>query len=258
MANVLGQYCINVTDLERTVAFYESLGLTNSSRTSIEQADEAVLNAPGKGQKIQLAQQRANDGPIVHGNAFRKVHIHTTDLAGLWAKAVAAGHELVTEPHEIEGMPVSVGFLRDPDGYLVELIERHPWPEAPETFSWFGQYVLGVSDLEASVAFWETVGLSVLGTREANGERQATLGTPGFDAKVQLVQTNDDAGPIDMGTAMWKLYLLVDDAMGTYDAALAAGYRSLMVPVPLDRWPVIVGFVEAPDGYQVEILQHIG
>ncbi len=56
---------------------------------------------------------------------------------------------------------------------------------------------------------------------------------------------------------MWKLYLLVDDARATYDAALGAGYRSLMVPARLDRWPVIVGFVEAPDGYQVEILEHL-
>ena len=43
MASSLGQYCINVTDLERSVAFYEALGLENTSRTEIPQAFEAIV-----------------------------------------------------------------------------------------------------------------------------------------------------------------------------------------------------------------------
>ena len=39
MKSWLGQYCLNVTDLERSVAFYASLGLTCTSRTEIEQAE---------------------------------------------------------------------------------------------------------------------------------------------------------------------------------------------------------------------------
>jgi hypothetical protein len=30
-----------------------------------------------------------------------------------------------------------------------------------------------------------------------------------------------------------------------------------MVPQKLDRWPVIVGFVNDPDGYNVEIVQYV-
>jgi hypothetical protein len=28
-----------------------------------------------------------------------------------------------------------------------------------------------------------------------------------------------------------------------------------MVPKPLDRWPVTVGFIADPDGYQVELVE---
>ena len=45
MGTWLGQYCINVTDLDRAVAFYETLGLECTSRTDIEHAREAMRRA---------------------------------------------------------------------------------------------------------------------------------------------------------------------------------------------------------------------
>ena len=37
------------------------------------------------------------------------------------------GHASVMEPTRMERWPVTVGFVADPDGYQVELVERHPW-----------------------------------------------------------------------------------------------------------------------------------
>ena len=49
----------------------------------------------------------------------------------------------------MERWPVTVAFVRDPDGYLVELVERHPWPDdAPAGAPWLGQYCLNVTDIE--------------------------------------------------------------------------------------------------------------
>ena len=123
----LGQYCINVTDLEATIAFYETLGLTCTSRTDIAAAKEAILEDPDKGGKVQLAQQDDQDGPITMGTAFWKLYVNTDDIAGTYAAAVAAGHPSVMEPTRMERWPVTVGFVADPDGYQVELVERHPW-----------------------------------------------------------------------------------------------------------------------------------
>ena len=55
MESWLAQYCINVSDLDRTVSFYEALGLECTSRTDIQVAKEAILENPNKGGKVQLA-----------------------------------------------------------------------------------------------------------------------------------------------------------------------------------------------------------
>ena len=81
MASWLGQYCINVTDLDAAVRFYETLGLECTSRTEIDQAIEAIVECPGTGSKLQLAQQKAQTGPIDMGTAFWKLYVNTTDIA---------------------------------------------------------------------------------------------------------------------------------------------------------------------------------
>ena len=50
----------------------------------------------------------------------------------------------------------------------------------------------------------------------------------------------------------------VDDAAATWKKAVDAGYKSVMEPERLERWPVVVGFVLDPDGYLIEIIQHDG
>ena len=123
----LGQYCINVTDLEASVRFYETLGLTNTSRTEIPNANEAIVEDAGlKGGKLQLAQQKEQTGPIAHGNAFWKLYVNTNDIEKQYGAAIDAGYTSESAPARLEQWPVTIAFLRDPDGYLVELVQRHP------------------------------------------------------------------------------------------------------------------------------------
>ncbi len=126
MANWLGQYCINVTDLERTVAFYEALGLECTSRTEIPNAREAILENTSKGGKIQLAQQNDQDGPIDMGNAFWKLYVNTDDVESTYRAALDAGATTVMEPQRLDRWPVTIAFVADPDGYQVELVQRDP------------------------------------------------------------------------------------------------------------------------------------
>jgi len=130
MTSWLGQYCINVTDLDRTVAFYEALGLECTSRTEIDHAHEAIIEHPDRGSKMQLAQQKGQDGPIDMGSAMWKLYVNTDDIDGVYQAALAAGATTVSAPERMERWPVTIAFVSDPDGYLVELVERHPWPDA--------------------------------------------------------------------------------------------------------------------------------
>jgi catechol 2,3-dioxygenase-like lactoylglutathione lyase family enzyme len=126
MANWLGQYCINVTDLQRTVAFYEALGLECTSRTEIPNAWEAIVENTSKGGKLQLAQQKDQAGPIDMGNAFWKLYVNTDDVESTYRAALDAGATTVMEPQRLDRWPVTIAFVADPDGYQVELVQRDP------------------------------------------------------------------------------------------------------------------------------------
>ena len=96
MESWLGQYCLNVTDLERSVAFYTSLGLTCTSRTEIEQAWEAIVENPIGGSKFQLAQQKEQTEQFDLGTAFWKLYVNTRDVATVFERAVAEGASVDT------------------------------------------------------------------------------------------------------------------------------------------------------------------
>ncbi|MGZ8753035.1 MAG: VOC family protein [Acidimicrobiia bacterium] len=251
----LGQYCINVTDLDRSVGFYEAIGLECTSRTEIDQALEAIVERPGFGSKLQLAQQKGQAGPIDMGAGFWKLYVNTTDIAGRYRAAIDAGAGSVMAPTRMDRWPVTIGFVADPDGYQVELVERHPWPDDVAVDVWLGQYCINVTDLDATVRFYETLGLECTSRTEIDHAWEAIVESPGKGSKLQLAQQKDQDGPIDMGTAFWKLYVNTDDADDAYRAAIDAGSTSVMEPMRLDRWPVTVGFVADPDGYQVELVQ---
>jgi lactoylglutathione lyase len=124
--NSLGQYCINVTDLERSTEFWEQvIGIPVQSRTEIPGAREVVFQAEVGGSRLQLAQHDDQRGPIDMGTAMWKIYVDTDDCAGVYERAVAAGCESVSEPQDLDRWPVTVAFIKDPDGYLIELIQNH-------------------------------------------------------------------------------------------------------------------------------------
>lgn len=251
----LGQYCLNVADLDRSVTFYEALGLTCTSRTEIPQAFEAIVERPDAGSKLQLARQKDNDGPVELGTAFWKLYVNTTDIAGLFEKATAAGATVDSSPGRLDRWPVTVAFVRDPDGYLVELVQRDPWPDTmPTDGSWLGQYCINTTDIERTIGFYELLGLECTSRTEIEHAHEAILEHPGKGSKLQLAQQKDQDGPVEMGS-MWKLYVNTDDCAGLHQRAVDAGHTSVLAPMRLDRWPVTIAFVADPDGYQVELVQ---
>jgi lactoylglutathione lyase len=253
-----GQYCINVTDIQRTIGFYEAIGLKNTSRTEIPQAHEAVImDGGGKGGKIQLAEQLDNKGPIEFGNAFWKLYILTNDIHKVHQAALDAGATEMSPPVALERWPVTASFVTDPDGYQVEFVQQVPWPDGDSTtLAWVGQYCIYVSDIEETIKFYELLGLTVASRTEIDHAFEVVLDNPRKGGnRVQLAQRKESVGPIDMGTAMWKLYFLTDDCQALHDQMVRAGYKSVVDPVRLDRWPTTMSYLADPDGYEIELVQ---
>ncbi len=125
MKTTLGQYCINVSNMEKSVKFYQDvLGLTIKTTIKLDFADEVLLSGD-EGTVIQLAHQHDHTGPIDHGNAFWKLYVNTDDCQGLYDRAMEAGCESITAPARLDRWPVTAAFIRDPDGYQVEILEHH-------------------------------------------------------------------------------------------------------------------------------------
>jgi len=121
----VSQYCINVSDIEATIRFYELVGLEVESRTELDTAREAILSNPARqGGRVQLAQQLDRDDPIDMGTAFWKLYVRTDDVRGLHEKLVAGGCNSVREPSRTSRWPTTISFVTDPDGYLIELVQR--------------------------------------------------------------------------------------------------------------------------------------
>lgn len=126
MATTVGQYCIYVSDIERSIRFYrEIIGLELQGRTEIDDVHEAHLAADAGGGRLQLAERYRGGQPIDHGFALWKIYMRVDDCTATHARAVAAGYESTMAPTRLDRWPVTVAFINDPDGYSIELIQYH-------------------------------------------------------------------------------------------------------------------------------------
>ncbi|MCB1687633.1 MAG: VOC family protein [Halioglobus sp.] len=127
MASRLGQFCISVTDLERSEDFYTRvLGLDVQQRIEIPEAKEIVLGAEGSDGKLQLAQKTAQQGAIDHGDeALWKFYLYTDDIEGIYQAAMDYGCVSETPPTPLAKWPVTIAMILDPDGYRIEIIQRN-------------------------------------------------------------------------------------------------------------------------------------
>lgn len=126
MATTVGQYCIYVSDIERSERFYtEVIGLKVQSRTEIPDVHEIVLAADKGGGRLQLAERYENGQPVDHGFALWKIYMNVDNCQEVYDRAMADGAVSTMAPQRLERWPVTVAFIEDPDGYLIELLETH-------------------------------------------------------------------------------------------------------------------------------------
>ena len=117
--------CYRITDPERSVAFYEALGL--EKRRELPIRDEAVnyfLGVPGQDSpELELTHNFGVDSYEL-GTGYGHVALTVEDLDGTLERLKAQGIEPEREPYTVREGGSRLCFVRDPDGYRVELIER--------------------------------------------------------------------------------------------------------------------------------------
>ncbi|MDX6505904.1 MAG: lactoylglutathione lyase [Gaiellaceae bacterium] len=117
--------CYRITDPARSVEFYEALGLEKRRESPIR--DEAVnyfLGVPGQDSpELELTHNFGVDSYEL-GTGYGHVALTVEDLDGALERLATQGIEPEKPPYSIREGGSRLCFVRDPDGYRIELIER--------------------------------------------------------------------------------------------------------------------------------------
>lgn len=113
-----------------------------------------------------------------------------------------------------------------------------------------------VNDLDASVKFYtEALGLTV--SREhtsPRGARLVFLATPHSDEEIELCQMPPGAPPVQVQPDLMHLAFEVEDLTQFAAEAAAKGYTLSDGPTTTGSGSLIA-FFDAPEGYEVELIQ---
>jgi lactoylglutathione lyase len=118
--------CYRIFEIDRSVAFYEALGFNEIGRVPIR--DEAInvfmgLPDDGPAPRLELTFNHGRSEPYEIGTGYGHIAITTTELDPMLEKLAAQGIEPEKPPYSIREGGSRLCFVRDPDGYRIEIIE---------------------------------------------------------------------------------------------------------------------------------------
>lgn len=119
---------LRVGDLQRSIDFYtQHLGM-KLLRQSDNEAYKYTLAFVGYGDEkdhtvLELT-YNWDTSEYDLGTAFGHIAIGVEDIYGLCEQLKANGVNVTREPGPVKGGKTVIAFIKDPDGYMVELIQR--------------------------------------------------------------------------------------------------------------------------------------
>jgi lactoylglutathione lyase len=124
----LAHVSVRTSDMDRSVKFYEThFGMKLASRRDIphNNAEIAFLESPGTDLKLELTRYKSQrdfvQAPYEH-RTFDHLAFTVCDCAALVERLRAGGFTISDEPFMLGASKIA--FVEDPDGTLIEIIER--------------------------------------------------------------------------------------------------------------------------------------
>ena len=117
--------CYRIGDIDRSVAFYEALGFEERRRMPIR--DEAInvfMGLPGDGARLELTHNHDVTEPYEIGTGYGHIAISTPDIHATLEQLAKLGIDAEKPPYSVREGGSLLTFVRDPDGYRIELIEK--------------------------------------------------------------------------------------------------------------------------------------
>lgn len=119
---------LRVGDLDRSIEFYTNVMGMNVLRRNENKEYEYTLVFVGYGDESQgsVIELTYNWGTSEYdlGNAFGHVAIGVDDIYSTCDAIKTAGGNVTREPGPVKGGSTHIAFVKDPDGYMIELIQN--------------------------------------------------------------------------------------------------------------------------------------
>ena len=116
--------CYRIGEIDRSVAFYEAVGFEERRRMPIR--DEAInvfMGLPGDDDRLELTYNFGVDSYDV-GTGYGHIALGVDDLDSTLQRLGEQGIAPEREPYRVREGGARICFVRDPDGYRIELIDR--------------------------------------------------------------------------------------------------------------------------------------
>jgi lactoylglutathione lyase len=116
--------CYRITDPEKSVPFYEALGFEELRRLPIrDEAMNIFMGLPGDGARLELTHNFGVDSYEI-GTGYGHIAVTVDDIDATLERLGEQGIEPEKPPYTVSEGGSRLTFVRDPDGYRIELIER--------------------------------------------------------------------------------------------------------------------------------------
>jgi lactoylglutathione lyase len=116
--------CYRIGEIDRSVAFYTALGFEERRRMDLpDGAVNVFMGVPGDGDRLELTWNPGVDSYEL-GTGYNHVAVTVEALDGTLAQLSARGISPEKPPYNVGERGPRICFVRDPDGYRIELIER--------------------------------------------------------------------------------------------------------------------------------------
>ncbi len=119
---------IRVLDLDKSLKFYaDVLDLHPAHQLDFPDFALVYLRNAQNDVEIELTLNKGRAEPYTHGSGYGHIGVVVPDVPRRHAELVAAGYEPtpVKEFKRGEDLLARFCFIQDPDGYKIELLERH-------------------------------------------------------------------------------------------------------------------------------------
>lgn len=129
MGQRLAHTMIRITDLERSLDFYTRLmGMEVLRKTDYPQGRFTNIflgeRSESEGAALELTFNWDRAEPYEKGSAWGHLAFEVEDLEEFVNRLRTAGVKVTREPGPMAGSPYLIAFVRDPDDYAIELLER--------------------------------------------------------------------------------------------------------------------------------------